>query len=61
MRRKKRHGRERPAAALNDPAVAVGFEIVAADILALFARERGQRWLHAQAERAYRTGRRKPS
>jgi hypothetical protein len=61
MRHKKAYGRGRPAGALNDPAVVLGFEIVAADILALFARERGQRWLSAQAERAYRTGRRKPS
>jgi hypothetical protein len=61
MRHKKGYGRGRPAAALNDPAVALGFEIVAADILALFARERGERWLNAQAARAYRTGRRKPS
>lgn len=61
MKRRKSYGHRRPAAALADPAIALGFEIVAADILALFARERGQRWLHAEAERAYRTGRRKAS
>jgi hypothetical protein len=61
MDRKKTHGRRRAGEALVDPAIALGFEIVAADMLALFARERGQRWLHAQAERAFRTGRRKPS
>jgi hypothetical protein len=61
MDRKKTRGRRRASEALVDPAIALGFEIVAADMLALFARERGQRWLHAQAERAFRTGRRKPS
>jgi hypothetical protein len=61
MDHKKTRGRRRASEALVDPAIALGFEIVAADMLALFARERGQRWLHAQAERAFRTGRRKPS
>jgi hypothetical protein len=61
MNRKKGYGRRRAGEALADPAIALGFEIVAADILALFARERGQRWLNAQAERDFRTGRRKPS
>jgi hypothetical protein len=61
MTRKKTYGRHRPLAALADPDIALGLEIVAADILALFARERSQRWVHAQAERAWRAGRRKPS
>jgi hypothetical protein len=61
MTRKKIYGRRRPDAALANREIALGFEVIAADLLALFARERGHRWLHSQAEHAWRTGRRKPS
>lgn len=61
MTRKKKSGRGRATSPLADPEILRGLEIAAADMLALFARERSQRWLVTEAERAYRTGRRKPS